>query len=80
MNNETNKNSPAKIRANNKYIKKAYKKLTVRLKHIQMELLDKHCEKYGYSKNGFAVQAIEEKIKRDEEQHSKELVNENEDS
>ena len=78
MNNNANKNSPARLRANHKYDKKTYKPLTIRLKHIKMELLDKHCKKYGYSKNGFAIQAIEETIKRDEERYGKELINENE--
>lgn len=59
------KNSDARIRANNKYNKKNYTRTPISLRHNEMNVLNAHCEKHGYSKNGFIVQAIKEKIERD---------------
>ena len=57
--------SDARKRANNKYIKKAYKQFNVKLKPFQMEILENYCNKYNFSKNNFAVLAFKEKIERD---------------
>ena len=59
------KNSDARIAANNRYNAKTYKQFNVKLKHDEMEQLENHCKKFGYTKNGFAIQAIKEKMERD---------------
>ena len=45
-----NKNSPAKLKANNEYNKRAYKSFHLRLKPHQMEIFSNHCKQFNYSK------------------------------
>lgn len=59
--------SEAKKKANARYDNKAYIKTLVRLKPEDNEALERHLEKYKYTKNGFINEAIKEKIKNDEE-------------
>lgn len=72
------KNSEARIRANNKYNKKNYSRTPVSLKHKEMYILNSHCQEFGYSKNGFIVQAIKEKIERDTGKSFEEFLQEKE--
>ncbi len=67
------KRTKASTKAKTKYNKKTYSRTTISLKHDEMDKLNLHCQKFGYSKNGFIVKAIEEKIKRDEEQQGNEI-------
>ncbi len=57
--------SEAQKRAKNKYNKKAYKQFNVKLKPFQMSILEDYCNKYGYSKNNFAILALKEKMEKD---------------
>ena len=72
--------SEAQIRAKNKYDKKTYSRTTLSLKHKEMDILNKHCEKFGYSKNGFMVKSIQEKIERETGKTFEELLKETEQS
>lgn len=57
--------SEAQKRAKNKYNKKAYKQLNVKLKPFQMEILENYCSTYNFSKNNFAILSLKEKMERD---------------
>ncbi len=74
------KNSQARIKASNKYVKKAYKQFNVKLKPYQMEILENHCNRNNYSKNNFAVLSIQEKIERETGKTFEELLKETEQS
>ncbi len=69
------KNSEARLKANAKYNKKAYERTTITMKPEEMKKFTKHCEEFGYSKNGFMVLAIKEKIERDENKIENEVKN-----
>lgn len=57
--------SEAQKRAKNKYNKKSYKQFNVKLKPFQMDILENYCNKYGYSKNNFAILSLKEKMEKD---------------
>lgn len=57
--------SDAQKRAHNKYMKKAYKQFNVKLKPLQMAILDNYCKTTESSKNNFAVVAIIEKLEKE---------------
>lgn len=60
-----NKNSPARLKANNDYNKRAYKSFNLRMKPYQMEIFSNHCERFNYGKNQFLITAMMEKIERE---------------
>ena len=80
MNESAKKNSNAKIRAVNRYNKKTYSRTTISLKHSEMEILDKHCEKFNHSKNGFIVKSIKQNIENESGKTFEELLKETEQS
>lgn len=73
----TNGETKSSTKAKSKYNKKAYSRTHISFKHSEMAILNMHCEKYGYSKNGFVVQAVKEKIERDTGKSFDEFIKEN---
>ncbi len=61
------KNSEARIRANNKYNAKAYDRVNIAIPKGRKEVIQTHAEALGKSINGYVVEAIEEKLSRDDE-------------
>lgn len=59
---KNNKNSDARIRANNNFIKKNYSKITVTLKNELAEQVQTYCNNHNKSKNGFITEIIIEKL------------------
>lgn len=60
-----NKNSPARIRANNKYNAKAYDRISLAIPKGQREIIKAHAAACGESVNAFIIRAIKEAIQRD---------------
>ena len=52
-------------KAKNKYNKTAYRRITVHLKPEVMEVFNKHCEAFSYTKNNFIIQAIKDRIEKE---------------
>ena len=77
MNINNEKKATSQTRAKSKYNKKNYSRTPISLKHNEMSVLNNHCEKYGYSKNGFIVKAIKEKIERDTGKSFDDFIKEN---
>ena len=77
MNINNKKKATSQTRAKSKYNKKNYSRTPISLKHNEMSVLNNHCEKYGYSKNGFIVKAIKEKIERDTGKSFDDFIKEN---
>lgn len=61
-----NKNSNAKIAANNRYTLKAYDRINLAVKKGQKDIIQKYANAAGQSVNGFIISAIAEKIEREE--------------
>lgn len=57
--------SEAQRKANDKYIKDHYRQVKLSMPNEEADLLEDHCQKYGYTKAGFIRKAIKEKIERD---------------
>lgn len=72
----TNKNSPAKLKANNNYNKRTYKSFHLRLKPYQMEIFSSYCERFNYSKNQFLINAMIEKIEKETGKNFDDLMSE----
>ncbi len=70
--------SEAQKRAKNKYNKKSYKQFNVKLKPFQMDILENYCNKYGYSKNNFAILSLKEKMEKDTGKNFDEFLQEQE--
>ena len=62
-----NKNSWARIEANNRYNAKAYDRIKVAVPKGRKDIIKAHAEKNGESVNGFVNRAINETIQRDGE-------------
>lgn len=60
-----NKNSKAKIAANNRYNEKAYDRINIAVPKGKKAVIKAHAESIGESINGYINKAIEEKIERD---------------
>ena len=60
-----NKNSPARIRANNKYNAKAYDRISLAIPKGQREIIKAHAAACGESVNAFIIRAIKEAMQRD---------------
>ena len=60
-----NKNSKAKIAANNKYVAKAYDEIKVRVPKGDKDKIKAHADSRNESVNGFINKAITEKMERD---------------
>ena len=65
-----NKNSKARIAANNRYNAKAYDELKIRVSKGNKDIIKAHAAEQGESLNGFVNRAIEETIKRDSSSES----------
>lgn len=63
-----NKNSAAKIRANNKYTSKAYDRINIAIAKGRKDEIKEHAARQNESVNAFIVRAIDETIKRETEQ------------
>lgn len=63
-----NKNSPARIRANNKYNAKAYDRISLAIPKGQRGVIKAHADARGESVNGFITRAINETMERDNQQ------------
>jgi hypothetical protein len=61
-----NKNSAARIAANNKYNEKAYDRINIAIPKGEKEKIKAHAESRGESVNAFITRAINESIVRDE--------------
>ena len=57
MNNSSNKNTAARIRANNKYNAKTYKSFTVNAKIPEYEIIDNYCNDHNISKAQLLIKA-----------------------
>ncbi len=66
-------------KAKNKYNKKAYKQINLQIKPSIASILDKHCKCFSYTRSGFIIQAIKEKIERDTGKKFNEFLNESQD-
>lgn len=62
-----NKNSRARIAANNRYNAKAYDRINIAVPKGQKDIIKAHAEKNGESVNGFVKRAIFETLQRDDE-------------
>ena len=60
-----NKNSKAKIAANNRYNEKAYDRINIAVPKGKKAIIKAHAESMGESINGYINKAIEEKIERE---------------
>lgn len=57
--------TPARKKANEKYISNNYSSLNIRAPKDEVEAVTKYCEKRGLTKAGFIRAAIKEKMDRD---------------
>lgn len=57
--------SEAKKRANNKWVKENYKRVTIAFSHDEYAQLENHCKKKQLSKNSFLREAALEKLERE---------------
>ena len=62
-----NKNSKARIAANNRYNNKAYDRINIAIKKGQKEIIKSHAASMNESINSFVNRAIDETIERDNE-------------
>lgn len=62
-----NKNSKARIAANNRYNNKAYDRINIAIKKGQKEIIKSHAASMNESINSFVNRAIDETIQRDNE-------------
>ena len=60
-----NKNSKAKIAANNRYNEKNYDRINIAVPKGKKAVIKAHAESIGESINGYINKAIEEKMERD---------------
>lgn len=64
------KNSAAKIKANNKYVKKAYERIGLMVKKGEKQVITNHAKDQGESLNGFINRAIKYQMAIDSEAKS----------
>lgn len=60
------KNSEARIRANNKYNAKAYDRINIAIPKGQKDVIQAQATAQGKSVNAYVVEAISEKLERDQ--------------
>lgn len=61
----SNKYSSAQIKANHKYNKKNYKRVSLYVKNEEMDIIENFCKNNNYSKNNLFIEGVKEKIERD---------------
>lgn len=59
--------SKSQLKATQKYHKKAYERITLRVKKGQKQVIKQHADKHNKSLNKFIVDAIYNEIKKDKE-------------
>ena len=59
------KYSKSQIKANHKYNKKAYKRVSLYVKNEEMTVIEDFCKNGNYSKNNLFIEAVKEKIERE---------------
>lgn len=62
-----NKNSKARIEANNRYNAKVYDRINIAVPKGQKDIIKAHAEQNGESINGFVNRAIDETMQRETE-------------
>lgn len=60
-----NKNSAARIKANNKYNAKAYDRIGIAVRKGKKDVIKAHAAEQGETVNAFVTRAIDETIERD---------------
>lgn len=65
MSEKENRNSEARIRANNRYNAKAYDRINIAVPKGEKDIISEHAKKNGESLNAFANRAIRETMERD---------------
>ena len=73
MEDKKNKNSDAKIAANNRYVKKAYDRIGLMVKAGEKQVLVDHAKSRGESLNGFINRAIKNQMSADNEAKSENI-------
>ena len=63
-----NKNSKARIAANNRYNAKAYDRINIAVPKGNKDIIKAHAENNGESINGFVNRAIDETMERDKKE------------
>lgn len=63
-----NKNSKARIAANNRYNAKAYDRINIAVPKGDKDIIKAHAESKGESLNGFVNRAIDETMERDKKE------------
>ena len=58
------KYSESQIKANHKYNKKTYKRVSLYVKNEEMTVVEDFCKNGNYSKNHLFIEAVKEKIER----------------
>ena len=59
------KYSMSQIKANHKYNKKAYKRVSLYIKNDEMAVVEDFCKNKNYSKNNLFVESVREKIEKE---------------
>lgn len=67
-----NKNSQARIAANNRYNDKAYDRINIVVKKGKKEIIQAHAAAQGESVNSFINKAIDEKLERGQKEKASE--------
>ena len=73
----SNKYSSAQIKANHKYNKKNYKRVSLSVKNEEMDIIENFCKNNNYSKNNLFIEGVKEKIERDTGKSFDEFLKEN---
>lgn len=73
----SDKYSSAQIKANHKYNKKNYKRVSLYVKNEEMDIIEDFCKNNNYSKNNVFIEGVKEKIERDTGKSFEEFLKEN---
>lgn len=73
----SDKYSNAQIKANHKYNKKNYKRVSLYVKNEDMTIIEEFCKNNNYSKNNLFIEGVKEKIQQDTGKNFDELLKEN---
>ena len=70
------KYSMSQIKANHKYNKKAYKRVSLYIKNDEMVVVEDFCKNKNYSKNNLFVESVREKIEKETGKNFDDLMSE----
>lgn len=73
----SDKYSSAQIKANHKYNKKNYKRVSLYVKNEEMNIIENFCKNNNYSKNNLFIEGVKEKIEKDTGKSFDEFIKEN---